>query len=91
MRAARVARKLRKKKCEMEAEKLIATFLNGDEVGDESDASEAEFWCKLDNRDWDTPLSMHPVGVHTGEPVQYGRGSRPSRLQRLVASCSKVG
>ena len=60
-------------------------------MGDESDASDAEFRCNLDNRDWDTPLSMHSVGVHCGEPVQYGRGSKPSRLHRLVASCSKVG
>ena len=89
--AARMVRRQRKKKCELEAEKLIATFLNGDEVSVESDTSDAEFWCKLDNRDWDTPLSMRPVDVHCGEPVRYGGGSKASRLHWLAASCSKVG
>ena len=49
--AARMIRRQRKKKCELDAEKLIATFLNEDEVSDEPDTSDAEFWCKLDNGD----------------------------------------
>ena len=103
---ARRLRKLRRRAAKVEVRGIITSFTNGPDSGvadavvlgeaytvadlDGKDSDE-EFWSKLDHREWDTPLSMQPVGVHCNEPVQHCRGSKPSRMMRLAACGSKAG
>ena len=85
----RLKRAARKASIKVKADELIESFVNGfaDPLHVDSDE---EFWSTLDDRDWSTPLSVHPADVHCEAPAPYcglGRqvGTRVSRASRLGA------
>ena len=96
---ARRLRKLRKKAAKVEVRGIIASFTNEpdsdaadlDGKGSDGKDSDEEFWSKLDHREWDTPLSVQPVGVHCSVPMLHHRGTKPTRAMRLAAHGSKAG
>ena len=96
--AARKIRKQRKVECERESADLIASSEGGGARCDgghnhkdeeaESENSDAEFWSKLESTlEMSARLHCNPV-----EPEKFRRGpSKPSRVNRLMASRSNVG
>ena len=87
---ARQKRKALAKIRRKEANELISSFI-GVQVtaagADGKDDSDEECWSTLDDRDWNTPLSLSPIDVHCGGPEHrssHGRtGYRASRAARL--------
>jgi len=83
----------------VEVRGIIAFFTNEpdsdvadlDGKGSDGKDSDEEFWSKLDHREWDTPLSLQPVGVHCNVPMLHHRGTKPTRAMRLAAHGSKAG
>ena len=82
----------RRASIKVQADELIESFVSGiDQQGQHRVDSDEEFWCTLDGRDWDTPLSLQPVDVHCEAPAMYdglGRmaGARSSRASRFSMS-----
>ena len=90
--ARRAKRAARKASIKVQADELIESFVSGiDQQGQRHVDSDEEFWCTLDDRGWDTPLALQPVGVHCEAPAVYGglgrmAGAKISRASRLSMS-----
>ena len=71
--ALRAKRCARKASIKVQADELIESFVSGiDQQGQHRVDSDEKFWCTLDDRDWDTPLSLQPVDAHCEAPARYG-------------------